>query len=116
MTFNADPNLAEYVSHDEFRTGLPNGRFRVIVNPKLARGYVGQRLWLLPVVLPIIGAGVALALSGSTIAGGLLVVVGIALNRAVVWNAGKILLYLASRDRSVYEFSTLNGIMEVRRV
>ena len=88
----------------------------MIVNQKFARGYVSQRLWLVPVVLPIIGVGAALALLGFTVAGGVLVVIGIALNRAVVWNAGKILLYLAGRDRSVYEFATLNGIMEVRRV
>lgn len=116
MSLKADPNFAEHVSHDEFRSGLPNGRFRVIVNQKFARGYVSQRLWLVPVVLPIIGVGAALALLGFTVAGGVLVVIGIGLNRAVVWNAGKILLYLAGRDRSTYEFATQHGIMEVRRV
>lgn len=116
MTIDADPVFAEYVSHEEFRAGLLRGGFRVIVNPRLARGYVRQRLWLLPVVMPLIGAGVALAFTGSTWSGALLVFAGIALNRAVVWNAGKILVHLATRDPLVYDFATRNGIMEVRRV
>jgi hypothetical protein len=115
VSTESDPDLAEYVSHADFRAGLPAGRYRVIVNRKLARGYVGQRLWLLQIVLPVIGAGLALALTGSTWAGGLLVFVGVALNRAVIWNSARILLHLATRDASVYDFATQHGIMEVRR-
>ena len=116
MTHDADPDVADYVSHEQFRTGLPRGRFRVIVNPKLARGYLRQRLWLLPIVIFIIGAGLAFAFAGQTVASALLVFAGVALNRAVVWNAGKILIYLAGRDSQVYDFVTQNGVMEVRRV
>lgn len=115
MSIEADPDLAEYVSHQEFHAGLPRGRFRVIVDPTLARRYVRQRLWLLPLVMAMVGAGLALALSGATWPGGLLVFAGVALNRAVAWSAGKILLHLASQDPSVYAFATGNGIMEVRR-
>ena len=116
MTHDADPDVADYVSHEQFRAGLPRGRFRVIVNPKLARGYLRQRLWLLPIVISIIGAGLAFAFAGQTVASTLLVFAGVALNRAVVWNAGKILIYLAGRDSQVYDFVTQNGVMEVRRV
>ena len=116
MTHDADPDFAEYVCHEQFRAGLPHGRFRVIVNPKLARGYLRQRLWLLPIVIFIIGAGLALAFTGRTVASALMVFAGVALNRAVVWNAGKILIYLAARDAQVYDFVTQNGVMEVRRV
>jgi hypothetical protein len=111
----ASPDFAHYISHQEFRTGLPAGRFRVIVNRKLARGYMSQRLWLLPVLLPVFGAGFALALSGHTWAGGLLVALGVVVNRAVVWNAGKILLHLAAKDPAVYDFATQHAILEVRR-
>ncbi|QJW84905.1 hypothetical protein HK414_18955 [Ramlibacter terrae] len=113
---NIDENLAEYVSHDDFRTGLPQGRFRVIVDPKLARGWVRQRLWLLPIVMAMIGAGLALALGGATWPGFGLVFAGVAVNRLVAWNAGKILLHLALRDRVIYDAATGGGIMEVRRV
>jgi hypothetical protein len=109
-------DLAAHVAHDEFRAGLPHGRFHVVVDRKLARGYVGQRLWLLPVVLPMLGVGLALALSGVTWPGALLVLAGFVLHRAVAWNAGKILLHLALKDATVYGYATQNGIMEVRRV
>ncbi|MGV3573008.1 MAG: hypothetical protein ACO1PB_20630 [Ramlibacter sp.] len=111
-----EDNLAPYVSHDDFRSGLPQGRFRVVVDPKLARGWVRQRLWLLPIVMAMIGAGVALALGGATWPGAALVFAGVALNRVVAWNAGKILLHLALRDPVVYDSATGGGIMEVQRV
>ena len=116
MTVDADPHLADYVSHEEFRAGLSRGRFRVIVDPKRARGYVVQRLWLLAVVIAMLGVGIALAVTGSTWSGALLVFAGVALNRTVARNAARILLHLATRDPSVYDFATQNGIMEVRRI
>lgn len=111
----AQPDLAPYVSFEEFRAGLPHGRFRVVVDPKLARRYVGQRLWLLPLVMAVIGAGLVLALTGSTWRGASLVFGGIAVNRLIAWNTGRILLYLATRDAAAYAYATENGVMEVRR-
>lgn len=113
---STDDDFAAYVSHDDFRAGLPQGRFRVIVDPRLARGWVRQRLWLLPVVMAMVGAGLALALGGATWPGVGLVVAGVALNRLVAWNAGKILLHLALSDPAVYDAATGGGILEVRRV
>ena len=107
--------FAEYVGYEEFRAGLPAGRFHVVVNPKLARRYVSQRLLLIVFVTPLIGVGLALALTGRTWAGAALVALGVLLNRAVSWQAPKILLHLALRDRRVYEQATQNGVMEVRR-
>ncbi len=108
-------NFTEYIAFEDFRSGVGAGRFRVIADPKLARRYVSQRLMLLVVVMPIIGLGVALALTGRTWVGGLLVVAGIALNRLVMWQAARILLYLATHNAAVYEHVTQQGIMEVRR-
>ena len=108
-------DFAEYVAHEEFRAGLPVGRFRVVVDPKLARRYIAQRMMLLVVLMPLIGAGIALALTGRTWLGFALVAAGVALNRIVRWQAPKILLQMAVRDPAVYEFATQNGILEVRR-
>ncbi|HEY8356775.1 MAG TPA: hypothetical protein VIL30_04870 [Ramlibacter sp.] len=113
---NTETGYAPYVSHEDFRAGLPVGRFRVIVDPRRARPWVRQRLWLLPIVMAMIGAGLALALGGATWPGGALVIAGVVLNRLVAWNAGKILLHLALRDALVYDAATAGGIMEVRRV
>ena len=107
--------FAEYVAHEEFRAGLPAGRFRVVVNPKLARRYVAQRLLLLVIVMPVIGAGIALAMLGAIWGGAAVVALGIALNRVVMWQAPKILLHLALRDPKVYAFATEHALMEVRR-
>ena len=108
-------DFADYVAHEEFRTGLPSGRFRIVVNPKLARRFVAQRLMLMVVLLPVIGVGIALVLNGETLPGALLVFAGVALNRIVMWQAPKILLQMALRNPSVYENVTQQGVMEVRR-
>ena len=111
----AGTDYAEYVAYEEFRSGLPAGRLRVVVDPKLARRFVSQRLMLLVFLTPLIGAGIALALTGRTLLGGLLVAAGVVLHRGVSWQAPKILLHLALRDRAVYEHVTQHGVMEVRR-
>jgi hypothetical protein len=111
----AGTQYAEYVDFEEFRAGLPAGRFRVIVNPKLARRYVSQRLLLVVLLMPLIGIGLALALLGATWAGAALVFGGVALNRILMWQAPKILLHMATREAKHYEYATQNGLMEVRR-
>ena len=111
----ADEAFAEYVAYEEFRAGLPAGRFRLVVDPKLARRYVAQRLMLLVIVMPVIGAGIALALTGATWPGAGLVALGVLLNRVVMWQAPRILVQLALRDARVYEHVTHNGLLEVRR-
>jgi hypothetical protein len=107
--------FAEYVAYEDFRSGLPAGRYRVVVNPKLARRYVSQRLWLVVFVLPLIGVGMALAMTGRTWPGALLVAAGVLLNRVVSWQAGRIVLYLALHDAKAYQQVTQDGVMEVRR-
>jgi hypothetical protein len=114
-TSGNEGEFAEYIAHEEFRAGLPAGRLRVVVDPKLARRYVAQRLMLVVFVMPIIGVGLALVLTGRTWPGALLVAAGVLLNRVVRWQAPKILLHMALRDPAVYEFVTHNGLMEVRR-
>ena len=111
----AGEDFAEYIPHEDFRAGLPAGHFRVVVDPKLARRFVAQRLLLVVVVTPVIGIGLALALTGHTWPGALLVAAGVLLNRVVMWQAPRILLHMAQRDAAVYAFTTQNGILEVRR-
>lgn len=115
-TASADETLAPYVAHEEFRAGLPAGRFRVVVDPKLARRYMARRLLLIVLLMPLIGIGIALALLGATWTGGLMVAGGVVLNRVVMWQAPRLLLQMALRDSAVYAFATQNGLMEVRRL
>lgn len=115
MTDAAAGEFAEYVAYEDFRSGLPAGRFRVIVDPKLARRYVSQRLMLIVVVVPLIGVGMALALTGRPWGGAALIAAGVLLNRVVMWQAGRILLHLALHDAKTYLQVTQAGVMEVRR-
>jgi hypothetical protein len=110
-----DEDAVPYIGHDEFRRGAAFGHFRIVVNPALARPYVVQRTRVDLLATVIIGAGAVLALSGQAVPGLVLVVLGIAANRLVRIQAGKIVLQLALRDPAVYGEVTGNGVMEVRR-
>jgi hypothetical protein len=108
-------DAAEYIPFEEFRNGLPHGRFRVIVNPDLARPFVAHHTRATPLALALVGPGVAAALAGHLWAGGLLVAAGVLLRRAVKAQAPRILLHLAARLPLVYEQATEHAVMEVRR-
>ena len=106
---------APYVAFEEFRSGLPRGRFHVIVNPSLAQHFVARRVNALPVAIAVIGVGIALALAGQVVAGAVTVGLGIAFRHAVKRQASKILLHLTSRDAAAYAEATTQGVMEVQR-
>ena len=111
-----DDAFVPHIPHQAFKTGLPFGHFHVVVNPTLAKSYVVHVTRLKYVTLAVLGVGVALALSSHVVAGGLLVLAGIAANRLVKRQAGPILLHLATRNEAIYEEATGHGVMEVRRV
>jgi len=102
------------VSHAEFCSGLPAGRFRLIVNPERARKYVRHRLFIIAITLPLVGLGAALALSGYPWVGLALVVAGVLLHRLVTVQAPRILLYLATHDARIYHEAIEYEILEVR--
>jgi len=108
-------DTAEYVPFEEFRQGLPQGRFRVIVNPALAAAFVSQRTYAMPLAIALIVPGIAVALAGHPWVGGPLVAAGILLRWSIKTGAPRILLHLATRVPSVYEQATGHGVMEVRR-
>jgi hypothetical protein len=110
-----DDDPVPYVAHDEFCAGLPRGRFRIVVNPALARPYVVRRTRVDLLAIVLIGAGAVLALGGQAWTGLVLVALGIAANRATRWQAGKIVLHLAERNPAVYREVTEGAIVEVRR-
>lgn len=110
-----DDGFVPYIAHDEFRSGLPHGQFRIVINPALARPYVVQRTRVNVLAVLVIAAGAALALAGQAGIGIVLVALGIVANRLVRRQAARILLHLALRDAAVYAEVTSNGVMEVRR-
>jgi hypothetical protein len=112
---NDAQNTVEYIPFEEFRNGMPHGRFRVIVDPTRAGPFVAHRTHATQLAIAIIGPGIAAALFGYPWIGGLLVAAGILLRRAVKTQAPRILLHIAARLPSVYEQATEHGVMEVRR-
>lgn len=102
------------VSHQEFRTGLPQGRFRVIVNPQRAQKYVKHRLFVVGIALPLIGFGTALSLLGYPWVGFPMIVVGALLHRIIKAHAPKILLHLTLHDPRTYSEAIDFEILEVR--
>jgi hypothetical protein len=114
-TDNEQLQPVEFIPFNEFKNGLPFGRFRVIVNPKLAQKYMKQRLFIVGTALGLIVFGLGMAFSGATWFGGGLVVIGVALNRIVKTQAPKMLLHLATRNPDVYHEVLDKEIMEVRR-
>jgi predicted transcriptional regulator of viral defense system len=103
-----------FIPHQEFKTGLPRGRFRVIVNPERAQKYIKHKLMVIALALPMIGIGVALALSGYPWAGAPLVLIGILLPRYIKKQAAQILLYLAQNDAKTYQEAIEYEILEVK--
>ena len=106
---------AEFIPFEEFRNGLPHGRFTVVVNPVLATSFVAYRTHATPLALALIGPGIATALYGHVVLGGLLVALAVLLRWSVKKRAPFILLHLATRIPSVYEQAAEHGVMEVRR-
>jgi hypothetical protein len=110
-----DDGSVPYIAHDEFRNGAAHGRFRIVVNPALARPYVVRRTRIDLLAVLIIVAGAALALAGQAELGVVLVGLGVIANRLVRHQAGKIVLQLALQHPEVYAEVTSNGVMEVQR-
>lgn len=110
-----DSDHVPFVAHADFRTGLPLGRYRVVVNPTKARPYVMQttRIRWFAIVLITVGAGLALQGQGW---GGLAVAgLGVGLSRLVRHHAPRIALHMAQTSAAVYAEVTTNGVMEVRQ-
>lgn len=111
----AEPEtLAVAVPYQEFKAGLPVGRFRLIVNPERAYKYVRHRLYLNGISIPLLGTGVALGLTGYLIPGTIFCVLGFGMRCFVKKEAPKILLHLIQNDAKVYYESIEFEIMEVR--
>ena len=111
----AEPeNLAVAVPYEEFMTGLPVGRYRLIVNPERSYKYVRHRMFLNGISIPLLGTGVALALVGYMWPGVIICLFAWGLRRFVKSQAPKILLHLVQQDAKVYYESLEFEIMEVR--
>jgi len=102
------------VAHQDFKTGLPFGRFRLIVNPERAQKYVRHKLFVNGICIPMLGLGAAAAISGYMVVGIPLVVLGALLKLFVKKHAARILVHLAQQDPKIYNEAIEYEILEVR--
>jgi hypothetical protein len=90
------------MTHDNFIDAFHNGSLRAEMPPQVAAAYLSRRLLLPFFVMPILGAGVALALIGWLVTGLLVFLVGFIVPRLIKRNAVHILVQQALSDEGVY--------------
>lgn len=91
------------MTHGEFVAAYREGRIRVDVDRGAAARLVSDRLLLPFVLLPVLGAGVALALLGHLVAGASVFVAGLALRYIVRSSSRGFVLNRSLQDPRFYE-------------
>lgn len=99
------------MTHAEFFAAHRNGTLRVTVDPALAARYVSARLLLPLMMMPVLGAGVALALTGMVWSGLAVIAAGIVLPRLIKLTAPRFVLAQALQDEKIYLELTQAGVI-----
>jgi hypothetical protein len=101
------------VTHTEFITAYRAGRVTVEFDAALAGKFLGARLLLPLLTLPLLGAGVALALLGWPWSGLLVTASGMLVPRLIKRSAPHFLLTQTLSDAKLYADAQQAGIMRV---
>lgn len=104
------------MTHTEFLDAVEHGRIRVEVDPTAAARYLSTRLLLPFVTLPVLGVGVALALSGWIWTGLAVLAIGIVAPRLIKRSAPHFVLTHALEDERVYEEATRTNLLRITPV
>jgi hypothetical protein len=103
------------VTHTEFVEAYRSGTVRVNVDRAAAARFLSARLLLPLVRLPVLGAGVALALSGWLWAGFALIGVGTLAPVLIKRSAPHFVITLALQDPGFYEEIVEAGVLTVQQ-
>lgn len=101
------------MTHAEFVAAWREGRLRVEVDRKAAARAVSSRLMLPLVLLPVMGAGVALALLGRYFIGAAVFIAALLLRFAVRRSAAGFVLQRALEDERFYTEAIASGLIRV---
>ena len=104
------------MTHTEFRDAFEYGRIKVEVDPAAAAKYLSTRLLLPFVMLPVLGVGVALTLTGWIWTGLVVIAVGIVMPRLVKRSATHFVLTHALEDEQIYREVTQSNILHISAV
>jgi hypothetical protein len=101
------------MTHQEFIHAYRRGRVKVDIDRAAAARYLSARLLLPLVALPVLGAGVALALIGWVWTGLGIIALGIVAPRLIKRSAPHFVLTRAIEDESVYCEVTQSNILRL---
>ena len=101
------------MTHAEFAAAYARGEIKVEIEPKAAARYLSARLLLPFVMMPVLGAGVALALTGWIFTGLAIIAAGIIAPQLIKRGAAHFILTQALQDAAVYEEVTRAGLLRV---
>ena len=101
------------MTHTEFVTAYRDGRITVEFDPARTGKFLSARLLLPMMMLPLLGAGVALALLGWLWTGLLVIALGIVAPRLIKRSAPHFLLTQMLSDETLYADVQRAGIMRV---
>ena len=104
------------VDHREFVDAYRDGRIRIDIDPKGAARFVSARLLLPFVMLPVLGLGTALALTGWLWTG--LIIIGLATLAPMIIkrSAPHFVMTQALEDEKFYRDACAAGVLEVHDV
>ncbi|MDP2708401.1 MAG: hypothetical protein Q8O70_12995 [Burkholderiales bacterium] len=101
------------MTHAEFVSAHRTGALHVRIDPQLAARYVSTRLMLSFVMLPVLGAGVSLALIGWIWTGLAVIALGIVLPRLIKRSAPHFLLTQTLQDENLYRELIAAGVLDI---
>ena len=101
------------MTHAEFVAAYREGRLRVEVDRAAAARKVSARLMLPLVLLPVMGAGVALALLGRYVIGAAVFIAALLLRFAVRRSAAGFVLQRALEDERFYGEAIATGLLKM---
>ena len=104
------------MTHADFTAAYARGEVKVEIDPQGAARFLSARLLLPFVIMPVLGIGVALALTGWIVAGLAVIALGIIAPRLVKRSAPKFLLQDALKDAAVYDELKRQGILRFNSV
>lgn len=110
-TATAAPALS--LSHHDFVTAFHNDSITVTFEPKGAARFVSARLLLPLFMMPLLGIGVALALTGWVVTGLSVIALGIIVPRLIKRGAPRFLMHQMMEDEGLYREVLHAGIMRI---
>jgi hypothetical protein len=104
------------MTHAEFLRAYTAGKIKVDVEPAAAARYLSARLLLPFVMLPVLGCGVALALTGWIWTGLTIIAIGALAPRLIKRSAPHFALTQALQDERVYYELTQSNILRISAI